>query len=92
MYVKEIQENVEFKGMKQRVNKVPMVTLYFWIIKIFCILITETSFNIITNDILYEEMSKKSLELVQKHDINKTLKSFEEIYQNYAFNTLDINH
>ena len=47
--------------------------------------------NIISNDILYEEMSKKSLEFVQQHDINKTLKSFEKIYQNYASNNLDIN-
>lgn len=47
--------------------------------------------NILTNDILYEEMSKKSLEFVQQHDINKTLKSFENIYQDYANNNLDIN-
>lgn len=40
--------------------------------------------NIITNDTLYEEMSKKSLELVQQHDINKTLTSFEEIYHVYS--------
>ena len=43
MYVKEIQEHIEFKGMKQMINKVPMVTLYFWIIKILCIPIGETA-------------------------------------------------
>ena len=40
--------------------------------------------NIMTNDNLYQEMSKKSLEYVQEHDINKTLKSFEKIYQKFA--------
>jgi glycosyltransferase involved in cell wall biosynthesis len=40
--------------------------------------------NILTNDILYEEMSMKSLELIQSHDINKTLQSFEKIYKTYS--------
>ncbi|MEO8852409.1 MAG: glycosyltransferase [Ginsengibacter sp.] len=47
--------------------------------------------NIFTNDILYEEMSKKSLELVQQHDINKTLQSFEKVYQDYTNNNLESN-
>lgn len=42
--------------------------------------------NIIRNDILYKEMSKKSLEFVQQHDINKTLKSFEKIYETFINN------
>lgn len=42
--------------------------------------------TIIRNDILYKEMSKKSLEFVQQHDINKTLKSFEKIYQTFINN------
>ena len=46
--------------------------------------------NILTNDVLYREMSKKSLELVREHDINKTLKSFEEIYQDFANNHQNI--
>ncbi|MEO6820538.1 MAG: glycosyltransferase [Ginsengibacter sp.] len=40
--------------------------------------------NILTNDIHYEEMGKKSLEMIQQHDINNTLQSFEKIYQTYA--------
>ncbi|MDQ2863124.1 MAG: glycosyltransferase [Bacteroidota bacterium] len=47
--------------------------------------------NILTNDDLYQEMSKKSLEYVQEHDINKTLKSFEKVYQDYTNNNLEIN-
>ncbi|HEY5461659.1 MAG TPA: glycosyltransferase [Hanamia sp.] len=35
---------------------------------------------IIHNDV-YTKMSKKSLEYVQQHDINKTLESFEKLYQ-----------
>ncbi len=42
--------------------------------------------NIITDDSLYHQMSQKSLEFVQQHDINITLKSFEKIYRNYATN------
>lgn len=40
--------------------------------------------NILTNDVLYKEMSKKSLEFVQQHDIHKTFKLFEKIYQTFA--------
>jgi glycosyltransferase involved in cell wall biosynthesis len=45
--------------------------------------------NILTNDVLYKEMSKKSLELVQEHDINNTLRSFEKVYRDYTDNNLD---
>ena len=37
--------------------------------------------DIITNDDHYREMRKKSLEFIQQHDINKTLESFEQLYQ-----------
>ena len=37
--------------------------------------------NIITHDDVYTKMSEKSLEYVQQHDINKTLESFEKLYQ-----------
>ncbi len=37
--------------------------------------------NIVTNDEVYSKMRIKSLEYVQQHDINKTLESFEKIYQ-----------
>ncbi len=40
--------------------------------------------NILTNDVLYKEMSKKSLEFVQQHDIHKTFKLFVKIYQTFA--------
>ena len=40
--------------------------------------------NLITNDFLYKEMSKKSLEFVQQHDIYKTLDLFEKIYMKYG--------
>lgn len=43
MHVKEINLNVELKETKQMINKVPMVTLYFWIIKILCTTIGETA-------------------------------------------------
>jgi len=37
--------------------------------------------DIITSDELYQKMSKKSLEYIHQHDINKTLESFEKLYQ-----------
>lgn len=37
--------------------------------------------EIICNDDLYRKMSEKSLEIVQKHDIHKTLDSFEKLYE-----------
>ena len=37
--------------------------------------------QIITNDTLYQAMRKKSLEIVQRHDIKKTLEAFEKLYQ-----------
>ena len=40
--------------------------------------------NIITNDDLQQAMSAKSLEFVQRHDIDKTLVSFEELYKNFS--------
>ena len=40
--------------------------------------------NIITNDELQRSMSAKSLEFVQRHDINKTLLAFEELYRNHS--------
>jgi uncharacterized membrane-anchored protein len=43
MHTKEIQKNVEFTGMKQMMNKVPRITLYFWVIKILCTTIGETA-------------------------------------------------
>lgn len=42
--------------------------------------------NVIMNDNLYHEMSKNSLEFVQQHDIYKTLRSFEKIYQTFINN------
>ena len=40
--------------------------------------------DIIISDGLYSKMSEKSLEYVQQHDINKTLESFEKLYQDQA--------
>ncbi len=40
--------------------------------------------EIITNNNLHEQMSKKSLEYIHQHDINKTLESFEKLYQGYC--------
>jgi 1,2-diacylglycerol 3-alpha-glucosyltransferase len=40
--------------------------------------------DIITRDDLYREMSVKSLEYVQQHDIYKTLESFEKLYEAQA--------
>ena len=40
--------------------------------------------KIISHDDLYAQMSEKSLEYVQQHDINKTLKSFEKLYRDQA--------
>lgn len=37
--------------------------------------------EILTNDDVHMKMSKNSLEYVQQHDINKTVESFEKIYQ-----------
>jgi glycosyltransferase involved in cell wall biosynthesis len=37
--------------------------------------------DIIARDDLYRKMSEKSLELVQQHDIYKTLESFEKLYK-----------
>ena len=37
--------------------------------------------DIITNDELYQKMSEKSLEYIHQHDINKTVESFEKLYQ-----------
>jgi 1,2-diacylglycerol 3-alpha-glucosyltransferase len=37
--------------------------------------------NIIIQDDLYRGMSKKSLEFVQRHDLLKTVESFEKLYQ-----------
>lgn len=37
--------------------------------------------DIITSDELYQKMSEKSLEYIHQHDINKTLESFEKLYQ-----------
>ena len=37
--------------------------------------------DIIIHDDVYTKMSEKSLEYVQQHDINKTLESFEKLYQ-----------
>jgi glycosyltransferase involved in cell wall biosynthesis len=37
--------------------------------------------DIISRDDLHKRMSEKSLEFVQRHDINKTLASFEKLYQ-----------
>lgn len=48
--------------------------------------------NILTNDILYKEMSKKSLEYVQQHEIHKILRSFEKVYHTCANYNLNINH
>ncbi len=36
--------------------------------------------NIVTDEPLYRKMSQKSIELVQKHDILRTLESFENLY------------
>ena len=36
--------------------------------------------EIISRDDLYREMSEKSLEFVQQHDINNVLESFEKLY------------
>jgi glycosyltransferase involved in cell wall biosynthesis len=43
--------------------------------------------NIFTNDDIYTKMSKKSREYVQEHDINKTLESFEKLYQDIVAET-----
>jgi glycosyltransferase involved in cell wall biosynthesis len=40
--------------------------------------------EIITNDELHKNMGKKSLEYIHRHDINKTLESFEKLYQSYC--------
>ncbi len=40
--------------------------------------------NIMSNDDVYSKMRIKSLEYVQQHDINKTLESFEKIYQDQS--------
>ncbi|HSN09824.1 MAG TPA: glycosyltransferase [Hanamia sp.] len=40
--------------------------------------------EIITNDELHKNMGKKSLEYIHQHDINKTLESFEKLYQSYC--------
>lgn len=37
--------------------------------------------NIITHEDVYTKMSEKSLEFVQKHDINNTMESFEKLYK-----------
>jgi glycosyltransferase involved in cell wall biosynthesis len=37
--------------------------------------------DIFSNEDLYRQMSKKSLEFVQQHDMNKTLESFENLYK-----------
>ncbi len=37
--------------------------------------------NILVSDRLYHEMSEKSLEYVQQHNISKTLESFEKLYE-----------
>lgn len=45
--------------------------------------------DILTRDDLYRKMSEKSLEYVQKHDIFKTVESFEKLYQLYSPITLN---
>lgn len=42
--------------------------------------------DIITSDVLYTKMSKKSLEYVQQHDINHTIALFEKLYQDQMKN------
>jgi glycosyltransferase involved in cell wall biosynthesis len=37
--------------------------------------------DIITNDEVYRRMSEKSMEYASQHDINKTLESFEKLYE-----------
>lgn len=37
--------------------------------------------KVFTNDMLREKMGKKSLELIAKHDINKVITQFEEVYK-----------
>jgi len=43
--------------------------------------------DIIIHDDVYTKMSEKSLEYVQQHDINKTLESFEKLYQDQVSQT-----
>lgn len=43
--------------------------------------IAESIENIMTNDEVYTKMSIKSLEYARQHNINKTVESFENIYQ-----------
>lgn len=40
--------------------------------------------EIITNNELHDQMSKKSLEYIHRHDINKTMESFEQLYRRYC--------
>ena len=42
MNIKKIQRNEIFKSNRQILNKVPQITLYFWIIKILCTTVGET--------------------------------------------------
>ena len=37
--------------------------------------------DLITRDDVYKRMSAKSLEFAQRHDINKTVESFEKLYE-----------
>lgn len=45
------------------------------------IAIAQSIEDILTNDELYTKMRNKSMEYVQQHDINKTVKLFEKLYQ-----------
>ena len=47
--------------------------------------LSEYIVDILTNDEHYQSMSKKSLEIVRKHDINITLDFFEKLYQNQIY-------
>jgi glycosyltransferase involved in cell wall biosynthesis len=40
--------------------------------------------NIVSDEVLFRNMSKRSLEIVQSHDIRKTLKDFENLYMEQA--------
>lgn len=50
------------------------------------IAIVQSIEDMITNDDLYAKMSKKSLEYVQRHDINHTVELFEKLYQDQMKN------
>lgn len=43
--------------------------------------VTEYMINILTDKTLRERMSKKSLEIIEKHDINTAIENYEKIYE-----------